>query len=71
MGLSLPHLIILAIIWAVWIVPLYRILGRLGFAKWWAFLAFPPAGMVILWVLAFTRWQIADAYEEPTMPNRG
>ena len=57
-GLSLWHLIFMLIIWVVWIVPLYRIFGKIGFPKWLAFIAlFPPAGIVMLWVIAFTKWK--------------
>ena len=57
------HWLIVLIVWVAWIVPLYRILGKVGFAKGWAFLAlFPPAGMVILWVIAFSRWRVADSH---------
>lgn len=74
MGSSLSNLAalaVLAVIWAVWIIPLHRILGRLGFAQGWAFVAlFPPAGMALLWVLAFRRWRIAEAYEGPAIPIR-
>jgi len=45
------------LVWTAWIVPLYRILGRTGLGAGWSFLAlFPPAGMVLLWVIAFARW---------------
>ena len=57
---SHPFLIVIA--WIVWIVPLYRLLGRVGFKPAWAFVAlFPPAGMVALWAVAFSRWKITDA----------
>lgn len=60
-GLSIWHCLIVLIVWLAWIVPLYQILGKAGFAKGWAFLAlFPPVGMVILWVIAFSRWRIPD-----------
>lgn len=60
---SIWHWLIIIIIWTAWIVPLYRILGKAGFAKGWAFLAlFPPAGMVILWVIAFSRRRVSDSH---------
>jgi hypothetical protein len=70
-GLSIWHLSILMVLWIAWITPLYKILGRIGFSRGWAFLAlFPPAGMVILWVIAFTRWRIADTIDEPVIGFR-
>ena len=55
-SLSIWHWLIL-IVWASWLVPLYRIFGRIGFPRALAFLAlFPPAGMFMLWVVAFARW---------------
>lgn len=62
-GLSIWHSLIVLIIWTAWIVPLYRIFGRIGFAKGWAFLAlFPPAGMVMLWVTALARWPKSESW---------
>jgi hypothetical protein len=63
------HVLVLApIIWAIWIIPLYMILGRIGFAKGWAFVAlFPPLGLILIWVIAFARWRITDARgQQPT-----
>lgn len=68
---SIWHWLIVIIAWVVWIVPLYRILGRVALPKGLAFLAlFPPLGLIILWVIAFSGWGIADAYEEPAMGDR-
>lgn len=54
---ALAHWWVLIIAWVLWIVPLYRLLGRIGLARGWAFVAlFPPAGMVLLWVIAFSKW---------------
>jgi hypothetical protein len=59
-SLSILHWLIvlmMLLVWTAWIVPLYRILGRTGLGAGWSFLAlFPPAGMVLLWVIAFARW---------------
>lgn len=69
--LSIWHWEFLPIVWIVWIVPLYRLLGRVGFARGWAFVAlFPPAGMVLLWTIAFIRWRVADVDDGPAMGSR-
>jgi uncharacterized membrane protein YhaH (DUF805 family) len=39
------------------LVPIYRILQRVGFSGWWCLLFFVPFGNFIgLWILAFKRW---------------
>jgi hypothetical protein len=59
---SSTHLLILAIIWIAWMVPLANIFGRIGYSKAWCLVAIiPPLGMVALWVIAFGRWRIEDA----------
>jgi hypothetical protein len=46
--------------WIIWIPPLYRLLGRIGWNRAWAFVAvFPPFGMALIWVVAFARWSAA------------
>jgi len=67
--LSNWHWLIVIVAWILWIVPLYKILGRVGIAKGWAFVAlFPPFGMIVLWTIAFSRWRIADANEGAGLP---
>ena len=57
-GFSIIHWIILLIVWAVWMIPLYRLLGRIGWSRSWTFVAlFPPAAMVLLWCISFGRWR--------------
>jgi hypothetical protein len=61
MYLSLPHLMILLLVVAVWAIPLYRILGRIGWSRGWTFVALiPPLSMVLLWCIAFGRWNSVD-----------
>jgi hypothetical protein len=61
MGLSLWHLIVLAVIAAIWGIPLYAILGRIGWSRGWTFVALvPPLAMVLLWAIAFGRWNSVD-----------
>lgn len=60
-GLSIWYGLVLFIIWPIWIIPLYRICGRVGLSRAWAFVAlFPPLGMVLLWVIAFVRWERSE-----------
>ena len=57
---------LLIFVWVAWIVPLYVILGRVGFSRGWAFVAlFPPFAMVMLWVIAFAPWPNPRVYEVP------
>jgi len=60
------HMVMLLVVaWIVWIVPLYRILGRVGINPFWAFVAiFPPLGLVMLWIVAFTDWKPAGTKTE-------
>ena len=61
-GLSIWHWLVVVIIWTIWIVPLYKILGRIGWARGWSFVAlFPPFGMVLLWCIALGRWGAIDS----------
>lgn len=56
-GISLLHWLILILILAAWIVPLWRILGRLGLSQGWALLALiPPLAPIALWVIPFSDW---------------
>lgn len=60
-GYSLVHWIILLVVWAAWIVPLYSIMGRIGWSRGWAFVALiPPLAIVVLWAVAFGRWNSVD-----------
>jgi len=46
----------------LWFVPLYTILGKIGWRRGWACVAiFPPAAMVLLWCIAFGRWRSGEA----------
>jgi hypothetical protein len=61
------HLVILVVAWVLWIVPLYRILGRIGHSPWWAFVALvPPVGIVVLWVIAFSDWKTGGTKQTPS-----
>ena len=41
----------------VMIIPIAKILGRIGFNQWWAAIAIVPmVNLIFLWILAFTDW---------------
>ncbi len=42
---------------AVMVIPVAKILGRIGFNQWWAAVAIVPmVNLIFLWVLAFIDW---------------
>ena len=56
-GLSLWHLILLALILSIVLVPISKILRRVGFSGWLAILyVIPGVNLIMLWVFAFIRW---------------
>lgn len=58
--LSFWHLVIVAIIAALTVVPLWRICSRAGFSPIWSVLGVVPLGaMVVLWMLALRQWRRA------------
>lgn len=51
----LGDLFAISVIIVFW--PVARILRRLGLNPWWlGWLIIPPAGFVLLWVLAYAKW---------------
>jgi hypothetical protein len=47
---------------AVMVIPVAKILGRIGFNQWWAAVAIVPmANLIFLWVLAFIDWPSDEA----------
>lgn len=45
----------------VLIVPIAKVLRRVGFSGWWSILALVPVvGFIGLWIFAFIRWPIDD-----------
>lgn len=60
-AVSLFHWVVVPLVAAIWIVPLWNLLERTGRQGAWALLAvFPLAGLVILWLVAFGTWKAAD-----------
>ena len=41
----------------VMVIPIAKILGRIGFNQWWAAVAIVPmVNLIFLWILAFIDW---------------
>ena len=60
-GLPIWYWLFVIIVWVAWMVPLYKILGRIGWPQGWTFVAlFPPLAMVLLWCIAFGTWTSVD-----------
>lgn len=56
-GYSLSGLLMLALMLAVILFPIGRILGRIGLSPFWSILAVVPLlGLLGLWALAFMEW---------------
>jgi hypothetical protein len=52
---------IFIILGAIAVIPFFQIFRRTGRSGWWALLMFIPiVNIVVLWVLAFTRWPALD-----------
>jgi hypothetical protein len=56
-GYGLGHWVIFAVMVAVFLYPIGRILGRIGLSPFWSVLALIPlVNLVALWFLAFIDW---------------
>ncbi|MFT0547836.1 hypothetical protein ACMHYO_16095 [Allopusillimonas ginsengisoli] len=52
-GMIFPFLGYLVLI----VVPVAMIIGKAGYSRWWAILAFVPLiNLIALWLFAFARW---------------
>jgi hypothetical protein len=57
MGFGPPHFLFFAIMVALVVWPLGRILSRAGFSPFWSILAFVPVvNLIALWIFAFADW---------------
>ena len=44
------------------VIPIAKILGRIGFNQWWAAVAIIPlVNVIFLWIFAFTDWPRDEA----------
>lgn len=58
-GYGLVHLLFFAVMVAVILYPLGRILNRIGVSPFWSVLVFfPLVNLIALWVLAFSDWPV-------------
>jgi hypothetical protein len=59
---SLMHWLVVAILLAIFLVPIARILRRAGFSRWWCIVwAIPVLNVIALWVFAFAPWPALNA----------
>lgn len=60
-GYGLGHWLAFAIMVAIFLYPIGRILGRIGLSPFWSVLALIPlANLIALWLLAFIDWPGAE-----------
>lgn len=60
-GFGIGHWVAFAIMVAVLLYPIGRILGRIGLSPFWSILALIPlVNVIALWVLAFVDWPWKD-----------
>jgi len=63
-GFSIWHWSIMLLFSVFWVMPLYRILDRIGMAPAWAFTAVIPMGTpILLWVIAYSKWDQGESIE--------
>ena len=56
-GYGLGHWLVFAVMVAVVLYPIGKILGRIGLSPFWSIVALVPlVNLVALWVLAFIDW---------------
>jgi hypothetical protein len=56
-GMSIWHVLLVLLVIALWVYPVWRIIDRTGHHPALSLLAFfPPLGLILLWWLAFTDW---------------
>jgi hypothetical protein len=64
------HLALLPVLLFLWVYPLWRIIGRVGYTPAIALLAiFPAVGLILLWWLAFSRWPVEQRNEPASVPE--
>ncbi len=62
MGMSGLHLIGFMLFVLLFVFPISKILGRIGFSGWWSLLALVPlVNIIALWVFAFMEWPSGQA----------
>ncbi|KZK84834.1 hypothetical protein PsW64_01615 [Pseudovibrio sp. W64] len=60
-GFALWQVVIMIVWILVVVIPIARILNRLGFSRIWTILAFIPlVNLIFLWILAYVHWPVED-----------
>lgn len=58
-GYGAMGLLPVLVVWVLTVIPIWRILTRVGYSGAWALLAgVPVVGLVLLWVFAYARWPV-------------
>jgi len=58
-GLSIWHWLVVIVSLVLVVVPVVKILHKVGYSGWWCLLLFiPVCNLIVLWVFAFARWPI-------------
>ena len=53
--------VIIAVLFAITVVPFIRIFQKAGRTGWWAVLMFIPViNVILLWIFAFSKWPALD-----------
>jgi hypothetical protein len=56
-GLSIWHWIVVLLYVSILVIPIARILRRIGMSGWWSVIAIIPLlNLIGLWILAFVSW---------------
>jgi hypothetical protein len=64
------QLALLALLIPLWVIPLWRIVGKAGYPPFISLLAiFPAIGLILLWWLAFAHWPI-ERNRQAAQPRR-
>ena len=57
MSPSIWQILIVLLFAVAYVVPFWKILGRIGYPKWLAIFAIIPlVSIILLWVVAFSKW---------------
>jgi hypothetical protein len=68
--MALWHLILILIVLLLLVLPIWRILKRLGLSPWLSLLYLVPlVNLICLWVLAYTRWPNVIERRDPRLEN--
>ena len=74
-AIGMPELLIVLLVGIVLalaaLIPYWKIFGKAGFSPWLALLMIVPvANIIVLWILAFSRWNPPPAALEEFPPGR-